>query len=146
MQYFIKVKFWRLLAVIGHYRAWIDYKIRKHYSTHFGCYCILSTNHRESIYFAINTQLIYQAIVKCKWPVKNFQTALKMLEIQIIIAIFGFSMKNTFKWVQIQLVILEIALEFWANIFRGVRQASLLPINLGNSHFLQFSVQSSNDK
>ena len=32
---------------IGHY------KIRKHYSTRFGRYCVLS-NHRESIYFAIN--------------------------------------------------------------------------------------------
>ena len=36
MQYFIKVKFRRLLAVIGHCRASIDYKIRKHYSTRFG--------------------------------------------------------------------------------------------------------------
>ena len=53
VQYFIKVKFRRLLAVIGHCRAWIDYKIRKHYSTRFGRYCVLSTNHRESIYFAI---------------------------------------------------------------------------------------------
>ena len=32
MQYFIKVKFQQLLAVMGHCRAWIDYKIRKHYS------------------------------------------------------------------------------------------------------------------
>ena len=46
------MKFRRLLAVIGHCRAWIDYKIRKHYSTRFGRYCVLSTNHRESIYFA----------------------------------------------------------------------------------------------
>ena len=53
MQYFIKVKFRRLLAVIWHCRARTDYKIRKHYSTHFGRYCLLSTNHRESIYFAI---------------------------------------------------------------------------------------------
>ena len=36
VQYFIKVKFRRLLAVIGHCRASIDYKIRKHYSTRFG--------------------------------------------------------------------------------------------------------------
>ena len=53
MQYFIKVKFRRLLAVIGHCQVWIDYKIRKHYSTRFGRYCVLSTKHHESIYFAI---------------------------------------------------------------------------------------------
>ena len=53
MQYFIKVKFRRLLAVIGRCRAWIDYKIQKHYSTRFGRYYVLSTNHRESIYFAL---------------------------------------------------------------------------------------------
>ena len=34
-------------------RARIYYKIRKHYSTRFGRFCVLSTNHRESIYFAI---------------------------------------------------------------------------------------------
>ena len=50
--YFIKVKFRWLLAMVGHCRAWIDYTIRKHYSSRFGRYCILSTNHRESIYFA----------------------------------------------------------------------------------------------
>ena len=58
MQYFIKVKFRRLLAVIGHCRAWIDCKIRKHYSTRFEHYCILSTNHRESIYFTIRCSVI----------------------------------------------------------------------------------------
>ena len=58
VQYFIKVKFRWLLAVIWHCRARIDYKIRKHYSTCFGRYCLLSTNHRESIHFAINVQLI----------------------------------------------------------------------------------------
>ena len=50
------MKFRRLLAVIWHCRARIDYKIQKHtgpYSTRFGRYCVLSTNHRESIYFAI---------------------------------------------------------------------------------------------
>ena len=31
----------------------LDYKIRKHYSNCSGRYCVLSTNHRESIYFAI---------------------------------------------------------------------------------------------
>ena len=36
VQYFIKVKFRRLLAVIGRCRTSIDYKIRKHYSTRFG--------------------------------------------------------------------------------------------------------------
>ena len=52
VQYFIKVKFRRLLAVMGHCRVWIglDYKIRKHYSTRFGRYCVLSMKHRESIY------------------------------------------------------------------------------------------------
>ena len=50
VQYFIKVKFRQLLAVIGHCRARIDYKIRKHYSTRFGRYCVLSTDHHESIH------------------------------------------------------------------------------------------------
>ena len=48
MQFFIKVKFRRHLAVIGHCRAWIDYKIRKHYSTRFGRYCVQLTNHRNA--------------------------------------------------------------------------------------------------
>ena len=43
MQYFIKVKFRRLLAVIGHCWAWIDYKIRKHYSTRFWALSLLRT-------------------------------------------------------------------------------------------------------
>ena len=46
MQYFIKVKFRRLLAVIGHCRAWTDYKIRKHYSTCFGRYSVGSEDAR----------------------------------------------------------------------------------------------------
>ena len=48
------MKFRRLLAVIWHCWARIYYKIRKHYSTRFGRFCVLSTNYRESIYFAIN--------------------------------------------------------------------------------------------
>ena len=47
------MKFRRLLAVIWHCRARIYCKIRKHYSTRFGRFCVLSTNHCESIYFAI---------------------------------------------------------------------------------------------
>ena len=47
------MKFRRLLAVIWHCRARIYYKIRKHCSTRFGRFCVLSTNYRESIYFAI---------------------------------------------------------------------------------------------
>ena len=62
MQYFIKVKFWRLLAVIGHCRAWIDYKIRKHCLTRFGRYCVLSTNHRELIYFAIKADVSVMSV------------------------------------------------------------------------------------
>ena len=62
MQYFIKVKFRRLLAVIGHRQAWIDYKIRKHCSTRFGRFCVLSTNHRESIYFAIKLKSAEQML------------------------------------------------------------------------------------
>ena len=70
MQYFIKVKFQRLLAVIWHCRARIDYKIRKHYSTCFGPYCVLSTNHRESIYFAISVRCVCRArhCHDCKGP------------------------------------------------------------------------------
>ena len=66
MQYFIKVKFRRLLAVIWHCRARIYYKIRKHYSTRFGRYCVLSTNHRESIYFAIKLPRTSRS---CWWSV-----------------------------------------------------------------------------
>ena len=58
MQYFIKkVKFQQLLVVIVLCRAWIDYKIQKHCSTHFVCYCLLSTNYRESIVFCHQTAL-----------------------------------------------------------------------------------------
>ena len=56
MQSFIKVKFRRLLAVIGHCRSWIDYKIWKHCSTRFGCCCVLSTNYRESIVFCYQSR------------------------------------------------------------------------------------------
>ena len=49
VQHFINVKFRRLLAVTGHCRAWIDYKIQKYCTTRFRRYCVLSTNHRESI-------------------------------------------------------------------------------------------------
>ena len=69
VQYFIKVKFRRLLAVIWHCRARIDYKIRKHYSTRFGTtayyrrtivsrYILLSTSaHEPHVLFERTNQL-----------------------------------------------------------------------------------------
>ena len=50
----------------------ITVKIRKHYSTHFGRYCVLSTNHRESIYFAIKlfrpirTRVKFTVVMLCR--------------------------------------------------------------------------------
>ena len=58
VQYFINVKFSANFSTIWHCWARIDYKVRKHYSTHFGGYCVLSTNHRESIYFAIKVLML----------------------------------------------------------------------------------------
>ena len=48
VQTFIKVNFRRLLAVIGHCRSWIDYKIRKpclaRFGEHYWVHCILLSN------------------------------------------------------------------------------------------------------
>ena len=62
----IKVKFRRLLAVIGHCRSLIDYKIQKPpCSTRFGCYWIpLSTNYRESIAYCYQWQALLRKALK----------------------------------------------------------------------------------
>ena len=62
MQYFIKVKFRRLLAVIGHCRAWIRYKIQKHCSTYTKTLvsniaaraCYIATQYTSYIFFQYN--------------------------------------------------------------------------------------------
>ena len=71
VQYFIKVKFRRLLAVIGHCQARIDFKIWKHYLNRFGRYCVLSTYSALSLVFSTNVVCVKTQQKTCQYQKYN---------------------------------------------------------------------------
>ena len=81
MQYFIKVKFRRLLAVIEHCRASTDYKIRKHYSTRFGI--LLRTIDEPSwvdiFYYQFTIEADYIATIDVKLDWQDVRAVISLL-------------------------------------------------------------------